>query len=244
VPERMRNVALVCAVVLSLQVQAAESELQALVREAFANIESDVQNHWRFSEVSNDGEVERIASYDPSRSQGEQWQLVSIDARSPSAQEQADFRQQKREQRERETKRDGGAPADPLDSINVDSVQLLAENSNGWRIGFEPRGVGGSKKMMSKMRGTLHISKPERCVELLEIASPGPFKPRIGVKVERFLSRFEFAPFAEAEQAAGSCGKLLPVATQFEMTVRAFGVMAVDRAMTANYADYEAVVSD
>ena len=243
-PERMRNFALLCALALSLQAQAAEPELQTLVREAFKNIESDVQKHWRFSEVSNDGEVERIANYDPSRSQGEQWDLVSIDARSPSAQEQADFRQQKHEQRERETKRDGGPPADPLDSINVNSVQLLAEDSNGWRIGFEPRGVGGSKKMMSKMRGTLHISKPERCVELLEIASPGPFKPRIGVKVERFLSRFEFASFAEAEQAAGSCGKLLPVATQFEMTVRAFGVMAVDRAMTANYGDYEAVVSD
>jgi len=244
VPERMRNVALVCAVVLSLQVQAAESELQALVREAFTNIESDVQKHWRFSEVSNDGEVERIANYDPSRSQGEQWQLVSIDARLPSAQEQTDFRQQKREQRERETKRSGGAPADPLDSINVNSVQLLADDSNGWRIGFEPRGVGGSKKMMSKMLGTLYISKPERCVELLEIASPGPFKPQIGVKVERFLSRFEFAPFAEAEQAAGGCGKLLPVSTHFEMIVRAFGVTAVDRKITANYSHYAAVTSD
>jgi len=244
VPKRILAGVLICAAAGSLQAQNAQLELPDLVRQAFATVESDVQSHWRFSEVSHDGDVERIANYDPSRSRSEQWLLVSVDARSPSAQEQADFRQQKREQRERESKRNGDAAAGPLDSINVDSVRLLAEDRNGWRIGFEPRGVGGSKKMMSKMRGTLHISKPERCVEFLEIASPEPFKPQIGVKVEHFLSRFEFAQITQAGQAAGRCGRLLPVTMQFEMTVRAFGVMAVDRAMRATYSDYTPVAAD
>ena len=34
------------------------SDMQEIVRSAFANVESDVQRHWRFAEVSNDGEVE------------------------------------------------------------------------------------------------------------------------------------------------------------------------------------------
>ena len=216
------------------------SELQEIVRSAFANVESDVQRHWRFAEVSNDGEVERFANFDPTRPEAEHWQLLAIDGEVPSPEQQEEFRKQKREQREREAKRNGDETADPLDSIDMTSLQLVTESANGWDIAFQPKGTGQSEKMMSKMRGALRISKPQLCVELLEITSPGPIKPQIGVKVERFLSRFEFAPIA---QGADRCGRILPTAMQFEISMRAFGVMAVDRAMSAKYSDYESVTT-
>ncbi|MEC7138536.1 MAG: hypothetical protein VXW50_05705, partial [Pseudomonadota bacterium] len=56
--------------------------------------------------------------------------------------------------------------------------------------------------MMAQMQGTVSISKSGLCVEYLEISSPGPVKPQIGVKVNHFLSRFEFAPVGEPEQLA------------------------------------------
>ena len=216
------------------------SDMQEIVRSAFANVESDVQRHWRFAEVSNDGEVERVANFDPTRPEAERWQLLAIDGEAPSPEQQIEFRKQKREQREREAKRNGDEVADPLESIDMTSLQLVAESPSGWDISFQPMGTGQSEKMMSKMRGSLRISRPQLCVELLEITSPGPIKPQIGVKVERFLSRFEFAPIA---QDADRCGRILPTAMQFEISMRAFGVMAVDRAMSATYSDYESVTT-
>jgi hypothetical protein len=66
-------------------------------------------------------------------------------------------------------------------------------------------------------------------------------KPQLGVKVEHFLSRFEFAPIEQSVQRDNSCGRLLPMAMKFEINMRAFGVMAVDRAMSAQYSDYRSV---
>jgi hypothetical protein len=79
--------------------QATLEDLQGIVRRAFANVESDVQQHWRFAEVSNDGEVERVANFDPRRPQAEHWQLLTINGESPSPEQQTEFRKQKQEQR-------------------------------------------------------------------------------------------------------------------------------------------------
>lgn len=226
---------------LSGQAVAEELDLQNLVRDAFGALESEVQERWRFSEVSDDGEYERLARYNPQAPEGQQWLLITVNERGATDDEIAEFRQQKREQKERETKRNGGAEANPLDSIDMDSLRLLEENAVAWRIGFTPIGAGEGRKMMSQMEGTLSITKAGLCVEYLEIASPGPVKPQIGVKVNHFLSRFEFAPISGSEQQGAQCGRLLPVAMQFEINMRAFGVMAVDRAMSARYSDYEAV---
>ena len=59
VPKRILAGVLICAAAGSLQAQNAQLELPDLVRQAFATVESDVQSHWRFSEVSHDGDVER-----------------------------------------------------------------------------------------------------------------------------------------------------------------------------------------
>jgi hypothetical protein len=227
--------------VLPLHAQETLEDLQGIVQRAFTNVESDVQQHWRFAEVSNDGEVERVAHFDPRRPQAEHWELLTINGESPSPEQQTEFRKQKQEQTEREAKRNGREVADPLDSIDMTSLRLVADDPTGWDISFQPLGTGESKKMMSKMRGSLRISKPESCLELLEFASPGPVKPQIGVKVEHFLSRFEFAPVARDTENSERCGRLLPTLTQFEITMRAFGVMAVDRTMRASYSDYQRV---
>ena len=231
----------VFATVLPLHAQETLEDLQGIVRGAFANVESDVQQHWRFAEVSNDGEVERIANFDPRRPQAEHWELLTTNGEPPSPEQQSKFRKQKQEQREREAKRNGTEEADPLDSIDMTSLQLVTDDPTGWDISFQPLGTGESKKMMSKMRGSLRISKPELCLELFEFASPGPVKLQIGVKVEHFLSRFEFAPVARDTEDSERCGRLLPTLMQFEMTMRAFGVTAVDQAMRASYSDYQRV---
>ena len=237
---RLITVGVACWI-MSASVSAEELDLRTLVSDAFAQLESDVQSRWQFVEVSDDGEFKRRASYSPIAPEGEQWQLLSVNEQAASIEDVAAFRQQKREQQEREAKRNSGAEADPLDSIDMTSLKLLEEDETGWRIGFTPIGAGEGRKMMSKMLGTLRISKPVMCVEYLEIASPGPVKPQLGVKVEHFLSRFEFAPIEQSVQRDNSCGRLLPMTMKFEINMRAFGVMAVDRAMSAQYSDYRSV---
>ena len=222
-------------------VAAEDVDLQALVNEAFAALESEVQTRWQFVETSDDGEFRRSARYNPSVPEGEAWQLLSVNDRPATADEVTAFRQQKREQKERETQRGGGSEANPLDTIDLQSLRLLDENATSWRIGFTPIGSGDGQKMMAKMLGTLGISKSALCVEYLEIASPGPVKPQLGVKVEHFLSRFEFAPVQGSQSKDGHCGRLLPTAMQFEINMRAFGVMNVDRAISAQYSDYQFV---
>ena len=226
--------------VVSGHAAAATLNLQNLVTDAFAALESEVQDRWQFTEASDDGEFERLARYNPQAPEGRQWLLITVDGRAASDDEVAEFRRQKREQKERENERNGGAETNPLDSIDLESLRLLEDNASAWRIGFTPVGAGEGRKMMAQMQGTVSISKSGLCVEYLEISSPGPVKPQIGVKVNHFLSRFEFAPVGEPEQQNAQCGRLLPVAMQFEINMRAFGVMAVDRTMSARYSDYQA----
>ena len=225
--------------VVSGHAAAATLNLQNLVIDAFAALESEVQDRWQFTEASDDGEFKRLARYNPQAPEGQQWLLITVDGRAASDDEVAEFRRQKREQKERENERNGGAETNPLDSIDLESLRLLEDNASAWRIGFTPIGAGEGRKMMAQMQGIVSISKSGLCVEYLEIASPGPVKPQIGVKVNHFLSRFEFAPVGEPEQQNAQCGRLLPVAMQFEINMRAFGVMAVDRTMSARYSDYQ-----
>ena len=222
-------------------VAAEDIDLQRLVSEAFAALESEVQNRWQFAETSDDGEFTRFARYNPRAPEGETWQLLSVNDRQATVDEVTAFRQQKREQKEREAQRGGGSEVNPLDTIDLQSLRLLDENATSWRLGFTPIGSGDGQKMMAKMLGTLGISKSALCVEYLEIASPGPVKPQLGVKVEHFLSRFEFAPAKGSQSENGRCGRLLPTAMQFEINMRAFGVMNIDRAISAQYSDYRLI---
>ncbi|MEC7955820.1 MAG: hypothetical protein VX158_01245, partial [Pseudomonadota bacterium] len=70
--------------VVSGHAAAATLNLQNLVTDAFAALESEVQDRWQFTEASDDGEFKRLARHNPQAPEGQQWLLITVDDRAAS----------------------------------------------------------------------------------------------------------------------------------------------------------------
>ena len=93
--------------------------------------------------------------------------------------------------------------------------------------------------MMKKMRGELSVRKSDSCIEYLEITNPKPFRPQITVKLNRFFSRFDFgSPTSESAAVGATCKNIVPLGTQFEMDMKALGLMNIDVSVRATYSNF------
>ena len=102
-----------------------------------------------------------------------------------------------------------------------------------------PVGRGDQAKMMKKMRGELAVRKSDSCIEYLEITNPEPFRPQITVKLNRFFSRFDFgSPTSESAAVGATCENIVPLGTQFEMDMKALGLMNIDVSVRATYSNF------
>lgn len=205
----------------------------SLLNEAISAIDEDYRREWAFTETAIDSETTTVGRYDPRRSPGERWQLISVDGREPSEDELVAFSEDKAAD-EPDEEREGGRSDDNVaDMVQPDSLSLLEETGDYWLFSFVPND-DEDEGFLEKMDGTLRIAKDGRYLERLDIESREPFKPAIGVKVHRFLTSLTFGP------AAGS-GPIVPLTVEFRVKARAYLLMNVDEAGSVTYTDFEYV---
>ena len=169
------------------------------------------------------------------------WTLLKVDGRDPAEEETVEYLKEKEAQRERETSDDeqGGPPRSPIDSIDLTTLELEQDTSESLVYSFLPVGRGDQAKMMKKMRGELSVRKVDSCIQYLEIANPKPFRPQITVKLNRFFSRFDFgSPTSDNAGDGGTCETIVPLGTQFEMDMKALGLMNIDVSVRATYSNF------
>ena len=210
-----------------------------VVLEAFKGFDQDYREKWAFDEFREDGEKTWFGRFSPES--GGLWTLLKVDGRDPTEEETVEFLEEKEAQRERETSDDeqGGPPRSPIDSIDLTTLVLERDSSESLVYSFLPVGRGDQAKMMKKMRGELSVRKSDSCIEYLEITNLKPFRPQITVKLNRFFSRFDFgSPTSESIDLDGTCQTIVPLGTQFEMDMKALGLMNIDVSVRATYSNF------
>ena len=210
-----------------------------VVTQAFNGFDEDYRDKWGFDELREDGDKAWLGRYSPKS--GGLWILLAVDGREPTEEETKEYFEEKEAQRERESSEDeeGGPPRRPIDSIDLDTLELEQGTAESLVYSFLPLGRGDQAKMMKKMRGELSIRKSDSCIEYLEITNPKPFRPQITVKLNRFFSRFDFgSPISEDNAGGGACENIVPLGTQFEMDMKALGLMNIDVSVRATYSNF------
>ena len=203
----------------------------ALLEEAFGAIEADYRLDWAYTESLTSSKGTSVGRFDPSLPEGARWSLMSVDGRKPKAKEVSRYLKAKAKEEAIPQDEESSGPESVAES---NSLELIEETSEYWLLSFVPAGEDESGDFMKYLDGRLKINKTGPYLEYLEIRSKGPFKPKFAVKVKKIFTRLEFAP-------VGENGVYLPQAVDFDIDVRAIGVLKMREKVSMRYSDYEYV---
>jgi len=203
-----------------------------LIDRAFAAVEDDLSGRWAYTRTEEDKESTSVGRYDPRLTEGERWQLRSVDGREPTADEIEDYS----EERGREHG-DSDEDENELASIvSEGSADLIEETDSYWLFSFNPAGDSeDDKAFMDAVDGRLKIIKDGHYVAEITMQNRGTIKPGKGVKIKEFLTRLEFAP-AEAG------GPALPKRVRASVKGKAFLVVKIDESETVTFSEFEKVL--
>lgn len=204
------------------------SDPAALLQAAFDQFDGRFTDNWSYTETLTTSDGVFIGRYDPVADP--MWQLLSVDDQPPSSSESRTYLKRKAE--EAEGGRNGRR--NPEDLVTPGTLTLVNATDEYWTFSFVPHGEGDDAAVMEYLKGHLQIAKAGGHLTFIDIRNEDSFRPRFGVRIDQFLSRFEF-------ERSGH-GDVLPVAFEFKIRLKAMGLMNVDEGVTGRYSDYVRVL--
>lgn len=204
------------------------SEYEDIVERAFEAMDDNYEESWSFIEISTREEVRYEASYDPRRQIDDRWTLVSVDGRAPTEKESKSFLDEKAEILDDKSGEDDDEDVD----IKPGTLTLLEETSDYWLFSFVPTEEEEDMKFMEYIDGKMKVVKDGHFVEYLDLRSPKPFKPAMGVKIDTFLTRITFGPAIPE-------GPIVPMSVDVQVKGKALFAIKFDEKETIHYQDYE-----
>jgi len=220
-------------------------DYEILLERALEKITWEYPDSWAYTETRRTKEATWVGRYDPSRDEASSWTLLSVDGRTPTAEETADWLEDKDAERSEDDDESGQA-ADNGDDADDDtgvgmmiapgSLELIEENEQHWLLSFTPKGEDEEEsEFMKVMQGTLRISKPGGHLEMLDIANDKPVKPKVGVKIRDFKTRLTFGEAFEN-------GLVVPLSFHFRIKGRAYLAVGFDEMESREFSDFEPVI--
>ncbi len=237
---------LVAVALVAIAAPCRADDLAELLETAVAGVSWRLPESFAYTETIAKGERTYVGRFDPSLPPDSRWTLLSVDGREPSAEETADYLDDK-----------SAAPAGDADNgdeepdreetdedrelvsmIDPDSLVLLEESDEHWLLGFEFAGDGSDKaetKFLASLRGTARIDRVDGRLVFVDIRNEGDVKPAFGVRIREFVTRFDFGRIVTA-------GVVVPVAVQLRVKGRAYLAVGIDEAETRRFSDFERVI--
>lgn len=208
----------------TMPVAFATEDYNAIFEQAVNAIEFEFDQNWAYTETRVDDEHVWVGRHDPRRSSSELWQLLSVDKRTPTAEEVERYRKAKvHDHHSRGDKRVNAM-------VEADTIDLIEETDEYWLLGFQPG--EHEKAIMDSVDATIRIKKPAGYLEYIDIRSHSPIKPTIGVKISKLITRMTFGPAADD-------GPVVPISTQVEVKGRAYFVISFDEEEVVRNSDFE-----
>lgn len=203
----------------------------AILQEATQSMDDDYMQEWAYTETSIESDTQTIGRYDPRQPVGERWQLLSYNGRKPTADEIAEYAEDKEHD-------DGSSSPDDRDHdfddvAQADSLKLIEETDEYWLYSFIPV-EDDEEEFMKFVDATMKIVKDGPYIEHIDMHSNKPFKPQFGVKVKEFVTRLIFGPAAVG-------GPIVPLSVNVRIKARAFLAIGIDESMSISFSDYEYV---
>ena len=230
--------ALLLAAAHAASAETANGGYEALFEEALRSIEWNARERWAFTETASGSDGEFVGRYDPRLPEADRWTLVSIDGRAPTEKESREYAERKRSEHrddEQEEDRDIDGMVDP------GSLELVEETADYWLLRFVPTDDDDEdamgREVMERMDGTVRIIKDGRYLEYLDIRNTEPIRPKVGVKMKKFLTRITFGPAVEG-------GPIVMRSMDVAINLSAFLVVRVDETESVRFSDFEFAADD
>jgi len=204
----------------------------AILQNATQAMNDDYMQEWAYTETTIEDEENVVGRYDPRRAEGERWQLLSFNDRQPTAQEVADYAEEKEYDNDSSSSDNGDH--DVSDMAEPDSLRLIEETVDYWLYGFTPIEDDEEEEFMKHVDATMKIIKDGPYIEYIDMHSDKPFKPQFGVKIKEFVTRLRFG-------LAANDGPVVPLSVDVRIKARAFLAISIDETISVSFSDYEYV---
>jgi hypothetical protein len=161
------------------------------LRAALAHFSTEVPAGWAYTLTTvRNNEARTTARFDPARPSAEQWTLLDLNGRAPTARESAQFAR---------ARAGTGAATTPQGTfrkgdIDPGSVTLLKEDADRgeFRCTFRPEATGADK-MLGHLTLRLTVNKHQPHVEKFVLELNEPYHPVLGVKMRGLTVQMSFA---------------------------------------------------
>ena len=174
-----------------------------------------------------------MGRYDPRLPEEQRWTLLSIDGRDPTKEESRQYAERKRKESHDGDHEDDG---DVNGMVDPGSLELLEETADYWLFRFVPTDDDDDddmgRKVLERMDGTVKIIKDGHYLEYIDIRNTKPIRPKVGVKMKKFLTRISFGPAVEG-------GPIVMKSMDVAIKLSAYLLVRVDEAESVQFSDFE-----
>lgn len=207
--------------------QPAADDLHELFEQAKAAVDWQFDKNWAFTVTSLVDGTLRVARFDPRRPAPERWTLLSIDGKPATADEVADYRE------DRDTDGLFAAEASDVDGMVLPgSLQLVGETAAHWTLSFVPD--EDNDDFVGNITGRISIAKDGPWLESIEVRNDKVVDAGLGTRIVEFLMRYRFAP-------AVAGGPVVLRAAEERVKGQALLFIDFDEVEVDRYADFERV---
>lgn len=214
--------------------QAPHGNYEALFQSAIKAITWDFHEDWAFTVTSSGSDGDRVGRFDPRQSEDERWTLLTIDGRAPTDEESAEYAENNHHFGDGDND-DDDSDDNAIDMVEPGTLRLVEETDDYWLLSFVPTDddeddVG--HKVLESMQGTVKIIKDGGYLAYIDIHNEKPIRPKVGVKMKKFLMRMNFGPVADD-------GPVVMRSMDFAIKLSAFVLVRVNEAESLAFSDFE-----
>jgi len=214
--------------------EAPHGSYEALFQSAIKAITWDFHGDWAFTVTSSGSDGDRVGRFDPRRPQDERWTLLMIDGRPPTNKESAEYAKNNHHFGDGDGDGDNGDDS-AIDMVEPGTLRLVEETDDYWLLSFVPTDdddddVG--RKVLESMQGTVKIIKDGEYLAYIDIHNEKPIRPKLGVKMKKFLMHMSFGPIADN-------GPVVMRSMDFAIKLSAFVLVRVNEAESLAFSDFE-----
>lgn len=221
---RARNaLAVLC---LCVPFAAAAEDYKALLDEAMANVEWNVEESWAFTETSlSEGEL-YVGRFDPRLEEDARWSLLSVDGKEPTDDQRRKYAHDRNEHSEDNSNDDNRVTA----MLDPDTLELVEETDEHWVFTFVP--AEDEEAFLDSVDAKVRIIKDGRYIESLEMRNFQDIRPGFGTKITQLQMRFSFGPAIEN-------GPIVPLSSNVQIIGRALLFIGFNETEVKKYSDFE-----
>ena len=236
---RVPLAALVLAMALPAGAEDSQQHYEDLFEKALESIEWNAHESWAFTETASGSDGEFVGRYDPRLPEAERWTLLAIDGCEPTDEESREYAERKRSERDDDDHDDDNSEEDSEIDGMVDpgTLQLVEETDDYWLLRFVPTDDDSDddemgRQVLERMDGTVKIIKDGHYLAYIDIRNTKPIRPKVGVKMKKFLTRITFGPAVEG-------GPIVMKSMDVAIKLNAFLVVRVDETESVEFSDFE-----